>query len=414
MRLFQFCRIQVLGLGLAVLMTIGFTIQLLGIHFQKSFDSEDARSSPIIYELQPMSTPLQGKCVPKHHIVFLKTHKTAGSTILNILHRYGDRNRLNFALPFKYQFNYPNLFHSRRVKGYNAPNRPQYDILCHHMRFNLPEVQKVMPKDSFYFTIIRDPATMAESSFSYYRSVSSAFKKSPSFKAFIYNPSQYYRPGERSNHYARNLLWFDLGFNPDAEFSEALARAGSRAVEGSFNLVLIAEYFDESMVLLKEELCWELDDVVSFKLNTRGASIPLQNVEIERLRSWNALDWYLYNYFNHTFWEKVERFGRIRMDRELKILRERRQKLAELCLESSEPVVAENIKEQGIKPFQFGQEKILGWVIRKDLKPSIRSWCVQMVTPELQYKDLIDARQFISKTHNRSEITVTPKQNLGG
>ncbi|MEE6521407.1 hypothetical protein FKM82_019588 [Ascaphus truei] len=251
-----------------------------------------------------------------------------------------------------------------------------------------------MPPDSFLFTILRDPATMAESSFSYYRSVSSAFKKSPTFQAFISHPSRYYRPGERSNHYARNLLWFDLGFNPDTQYTESLARAGARAVEMAFGIVLLAEHFDESMVLLREALCWELDDVVSFKLNIRGGSRPLGHGEAEKLRAWNALDWHLYVHFNHTFWEKVDRFGRERMDREVRRLRERRQQLAELCLQGPEPVGAEEIREEGIKPFQFGQEKILGWAVRRDLEPETRARCVQMVTPELQYKDRLDERQF--------------------
>lgn len=265
-----------------------------------------------------------------------------------------------------------------------------------------------MPADSFYFTILRDPATMAESSFSYYRSVSSAFKKAPNFKTFIYHPSHYYNEGERSNHYARNLLWFDLGFNPNAPYTVTLARAGTRAVEGIFKLVLLAEYFDESMILLKEELCWDLDDVVTFKLNIRGSSRPLQPEEVKKLREWNALDWYLYDYFNSTFWEKVERFGKEKMDNEVSRLRQRRQQLAELCLEDLEPVRAEDIKEDSIKPFQFGQEKILGWVVRKDLQPYVRSRCVQMVTPELQYKDLLDARQFPAGSQNGTAPIVTP------
>ncbi|XP_053318857.1 galactose-3-O-sulfotransferase 4 [Spea bombifrons] len=407
MRLLQLCRIHVLGLGLVVLMTIGLTIQLLGTHFLK-------RPPQSVSVLRVVSPAPSRTCNPRRHVVFLKTHKTAGSTILNLLHRYGDRNGLMFALPLKYQFSYPNLFHSRHVKGYNALNEPTYDILCHHMRFNLPEVRKIMPPDSFYFTILRDPATMAESSFSYYRSVSSAFKKSPSFQAFITNPSKYYRRGERSNHYARNLLWFDLGFNPDATFTEALAKAGARAVEGTFHLVLLAEHFDESMILLKDQLCWGLDDVVSFKLNIRGASKPLERGDVERLRAWNALDWYLYTYFNRTFWEKVQHFGRERMDKEVKELRERRRQLAELCLEGLEPVKAEDIKDEAIKPFQFGQEKIMGWAIKKDLIPSTRTQCVQMVTPELQYKDLLDARQFPTGTRNGSEPAATPAKAKGG
>ncbi|KAM3910135.1 galactose-3-O-sulfotransferase 4-like [Leptodactylus fuscus] len=397
MRLSQVCRIQFLGFGLVALMAIGFTIQILGIHFPK-------RSSqiPPLHLVTEEPPPSYRTCQPKQHIMFLKTHKTAGSTILNLLHRYGDRNGLVFALPYRYQFNYPNSFQSHRVKGYNASFRQHYDIMCHHMRFNYQEVRKVMPPDTFFFTILRDPAKVTESSFSYYRAVSLAFKKAPNLKAFISHPSRYYRPGERSNHYARNSIWFDLGFNSDAPFTETYVKSGIRAVENIFNLVLLAEYFDESMILLKEELCWDLNDVVTFKLNSRGTSKALDNEDIEKLREWNKLDWNLYSYFNRTFWDKVEGFGRARMDYEVKKLKEKTQQLAKLCLEGSGPVVAEQIKEDAIKPFQPGKEKILGWAVRKDLPHEVRTRCIRMVTPELQYKDLLDAHQFPVVASNSS------------
>ncbi|KAG8429885.1 hypothetical protein GDO86_018959 [Hymenochirus boettgeri] len=143
MRFLQLCRPRILGIGLLGLMAIGLTIQVLGTHFQK-------RSQQLSVLLRPLTPLPERTCHPKTHIMFLKTHKTAGSTILNMLHRYGDKNSLTFALPYKYQFNYPNLFHTRRVKGYSDSSKQTYDILCHHMRFNLPEGQKIMPADSFY------------------------------------------------------------------------------------------------------------------------------------------------------------------------------------------------------------------------------------------------------------------------
>ncbi|XP_077326698.1 galactose-3-O-sulfotransferase 4-like [Lithobates pipiens] len=388
MKMGQVSRIRVMGFGLLALMAIELTMQLLGIHFPKM-----TSQSSTLRDLPSLPPPLPRTCQPKRHIVFLKTHKTAGSTILNLLHRYGDKNGLFFALPDKYQFNYPKFFNTHWVKGIKFQNRPQYDILCHHMRFSLSEVRKIMPADSFYFTIFRDPATMTESSFTYYRFTSSAFKKAPNFTAFISNPSYYYREKESYNHYARNLLWFDLGLNHNAPSTGTLARSGAQTVEETFNLVLLAEYFDESMVLLKEELCWDLDDVVTFKLNSRESSRPLEPEEVKKLRAWNSLDWYLYEYFNRTFWDKVERFGKEKMDNEVMRLRERRQQLAELCLQNLDPVRAEDI-EDAFKPYQNGQENILGWALKKDLEPYIHNRCVPMVTPELQYKDLLDARQF--------------------
>ncbi|OCT90577.1 hypothetical protein XELAEV_18019193mg [Xenopus laevis] len=392
--------------GLLVLFAIGFITQFLGRHLQKS--------SPQTFTVQRLLfSPSTSNCQPKSHIVFLKTHKTAGSTVLNMLNRYGDRNSLTFALPQKYQFSYPNLFNSNMVKGYDEVNKSTYDILCHHLRFNLPEVRKLMPADSFYFTILRDPATLAESSFSYYHSVSSVFKKAPNLTEFIAHPLYYYKPGEKGNQHARNFQWFDLGLDPDTPFNESLARADVKEIKRVFNLVLLSEYFDESMVLLKEELCWDLDDVVNFKQNSRESSTPLDKREKDMLRAWNALDWYLYVYFNRTFWEKVEKFGREKMDIEVSRLRERRQQLAEICLEGLDPVRGNEINEKGIKPFQFGQEKIMGWVVKMDLEPNTRAWCVQMVIPELRYKDILEAKQFPGSVRNGSKPAGTTVKLLG-
>lgn len=66
--------------------------------------------------------------------------------MLNLLHRYGDRNGLRFALPARYQFGYPRLFQASWVKGYRPQGggtKPPFHILCHHMRFNLKEVRGI-------------------------------------------------------------------------------------------------------------------------------------------------------------------------------------------------------------------------------------------------------------------------------
>eukprot|EP00079_Xenopus_tropicalis_P019306 XP_012808822.1 PREDICTED: galactose-3-O-sulfotransferase 4 isoform X2 [Xenopus tropicalis] len=388
MKLVRFCRQITQRLWLFVLLTLGVSVWLLGTNTQQR---------------RLLGNASEDTCRAKNHIMFLKTHKTAGSSILNILHRYGDRNSLNFALPYERDFNYSSYFNASWVKGFNNASRAPYDILCHHMRLNISEVGKVMPSDSFYFTILRDPAAMAESAFSYYRTYCPTFKEAPNLKAFIYNTSLYYRPNNESHHYARNLLWFDLGMDPDEPFTEEMASEGVRAVEDAFNLVLFAEHFDESVILLKEELCWELDDILTFKLNARETPTQLEQEDIERLRAWNSLDWYLYVYFNRTFWDKVERFGRERMDMELRRLRERRQQLAELCLEGLKPLKADEIQDEEIKPYQPTDEKILGWKVRHDLRPSTKARCVQMITPEVQYKYLLDDWQFPEDARYRAK-----------
>lgn len=90
--------------------------------------------------------PAAPSCPPRQRLVFLKTHKSGSSSVLSLLHRYGDRHGLRFALPARYQFGYPRLFQASRVKGYrpqSGDTQPPFHILCHHMRFNLKEVRSV-------------------------------------------------------------------------------------------------------------------------------------------------------------------------------------------------------------------------------------------------------------------------------
>lgn len=85
-------------------------------------------------------------CHPKSHIVFLKTHKTASSTILNILYRYGESRNLTFALPLNKhsQLYYPYLFASQFVEGFSSRRLREFHIMCNHMRFRKSEVSFIM------------------------------------------------------------------------------------------------------------------------------------------------------------------------------------------------------------------------------------------------------------------------------
>ncbi|XP_062840166.1 galactose-3-O-sulfotransferase 4 [Anolis carolinensis] len=379
---------QVLWAALAASMTIGFALQLLGVSFQKR--------EPLLQPLPPSPSPT---CRPRQHVVFLKTHKTGSSTVVNILHRFGDLRGLRFALPARYQFSYPSLFQARRVKGWHPRGRP-FDLLCHHMRFNLPEVRKVVPGDSFYFSVVRDPVSLAESAFSYFRGVASAFRRAPSLPAFLAAPQRFFRPGERGNHYARNLLWFDFGLDPPSAPGPGPVREALAGLDRTFDLVLLTEHMDESLVLLAEALCWALEDVVAFRHNLRSprARAPaLSPLDAARLRAWNHLDWQLYVHFNASFWERAERFGRGRLAEAVGRLRALRAEREGRCLRGGGPLEPTHIPDQAVRPFQFGQAPILGYALRPGLRPPWSQRCRRLVTPELQYKDLLDAKQFPPK-----------------
>ena len=63
---------------------------------------------------------------------------------------------------------------------------------------------------------------------------------------------------------------FDLGleqksFTEDEKISEFVDELSKK-----LNLVLIADYFDESLVLLKRLLCWDLEDIIYVKQKMRS------------------------------------------------------------------------------------------------------------------------------------------------
>ncbi|XP_059498539.1 galactose-3-O-sulfotransferase 2-like isoform X2 [Stegostoma tigrinum] len=407
----QWCTLSVLWMTIVILMAIGLAIQTLGIADKKRMTLEQLDpSQSLTMTLRGDGGAPQKSCQPKTHVMFLKTHKTASSTILNILYRFGEARNLMFALPNSYQFGYPFLFSTRKIKYYNPIKTQEYHIICNHMRFFRPQVEKVMGRGTFYFSILRNPVTLAESSFTYYKGTSMAFKKVESLEQFLRDPWRYYSVRERGSQYARNLMWFDFGFDHNSNDTADYVELVLKEISSTFHLILLSEYFDESMILLKDALCWEFDDVVSFKLNFRSDVTVrrLSDEAVRQVKAWNALDWKLYLHFNRTFWEKVESYGRERMRSDVQVLREKRRKLMELCLHGSKPVEASQIQDKIIKPFQYGRAQIMGYNLNSNLGNSTREKCLRMVMPELQYKDLLDAKLFpptpTSKSRQQLEL----------
>ncbi|XP_006875298.1 PREDICTED: galactose-3-O-sulfotransferase 2 [Chrysochloris asiatica] len=343
---------------------------------------------------------------PITHIMFLKTHKTASSTILNMLFRFTETHNLSVALPEgqRLHLGYPWLFMARYVesgKPKGPGQRRHFHVMCNHLRFNLPEVQKVMPEGTFYFSILRNPVFQLESSFIYYKDYAPAFQAPRNLSAFLASPETYYNESVSLNNvYARNNMWFDFGLDNNMWPEDSYVRKCIAEVEQNFQLILIADYFDESMVLLRHTLRWDLDDVVYFKLNSRSQqSISrLTPQDQELARKWSALDWRLYQHFNRTFWNRVHsELGLWRLRREVALLRARQRELMSLCVQDGEPKNKSQITDLQLKPYQSGKADILGYNLRPDLDNAMLQLCQRMVMPELQYMAHLYALQFPHK-----------------
>ncbi|XP_075730469.1 galactose-3-O-sulfotransferase 3-like [Rhipicephalus microplus] len=275
---------------------------------------------------------------PQRDVFFLKTHKTAGSSVLNLLLRRADGEGLNLALPKEatsHMMGYPQSFSPRdHMLNYSQCGlRP--NLMALHMRFNetgVKEVRKrfetrlncliakagVMPVDTVYVTILRRPTDAFASLFYYfelhnvYDANLTAFLKQPFFvQPTVYvikkasNPGRSFSPhinvcfvffalsvhpqtvrnSRLHGSLGFNQMAFDLGVDGDDMADRGSVEEISRFVESvdrTFHLVMIAERFTESLVLLRDLLGWQLDDVVTFKHNMRLKRYPRPDEEAVR------------------------------------------------------------------------------------------------------------------------------------
>ncbi|XP_028984170.1 galactose-3-O-sulfotransferase 3 [Betta splendens] len=348
----------------------------------------------------PRSHPSPG-LKPKHtNVAFLKTHKTASTTMQNLLFRFAERNNLTVALPVQacgHQFCYPRSFTSHFVHPHTLPP----NIITSHMRFSKAELQRLMPNDTIHVTILREPSSMFESLFSYYNQYCQSFKRVPngSLEAFLAEPWRYYRPDEKDAMYARNTLTFDLGGDKDRPATDvAYARAFVAEVERVFSLVMIAEYFDESLVLLRHLLSWDLDDILYVKLNMRTMSSKrsLTPGLPAKIRAWNSLDAHLYDHFNASLWRQLSALGPACVAREVRLLRQAQERLMRRCFGGRMPLLrsAAQIKNKDLRPWQpSGKVDIVGYDLPINLSNGFLSpaqeLCLKLIMPEVQYTRLL-------------------------
>ncbi|XP_060887070.1 galactose-3-O-sulfotransferase 3 [Labrus mixtus] len=366
------------------------------------------------------SLPLWG-LKPKHtNVAFLKTHKTASSTMQNLLFRFAERNNVTVALPMQacsHQFCYPRSFTPHFVHPHTIPP----NIITSHMRFNKAEMQRLMPNDTIYITILREPGSMFESLFSYYNQYCQSFKRVPngSLEAFLEEPWHYYRPDEKDSMYARNTVTFDLGGDKDRPATDVTyAQTFLVEVERVFSLVMIAEYFDESLVLLRHLLNWDLDDILYVKLNMRttNSKRSLTPGLSSKIRDWNSIDALLYDHFNASLWRQLSAMGHACVAREVRLLRQAQERLMRSCFGGRMPLLrsAEQIKNKDLRPWKpSGKVDIVGYDLPVNLSRGFSSQaqelCLKLVMPEVQYTRVLLRSQLLR--YRRSYQFRPPQQS---
>ena len=180
------------------------------------------------------------------------------------------KHDLKIALPKNNgnRFFYPQSFAKLMIKPFDDGSEPV--IIANHLRAS-PDLYETFP-GAKRITILRDIPSLYESSFGYMKDLSRPYKKAGSIERFYENPMKFYNAddpaGKGGNDvFARNHVAFDLGlpWTEEDKFEESI-----EYLQKTLDLVVLSDFFKESMILLRKELCWEWDDVLFFVTNQRS------------------------------------------------------------------------------------------------------------------------------------------------
>ena len=122
---------------------------------------------------------------------------------------------------------------------------------------------KVLPDDSFWFTILREPVAYFESAYVYFGAKQIT---GVNYRTFIFNHEKYISKLS-SNHLILYGLRTDLGFKRLADINSSTV---IQHMEENFDLVIVSTFFDHGLSYLKKKLCWSFDNVTYLEQNQRS------------------------------------------------------------------------------------------------------------------------------------------------
>ena len=180
-------------------------------------------------------------------------------------------------------------------------------------------------------------------------------------------------------------MLFDLGLNHKQLDNQTLVREKIQEIEADFDLVMIAEYFYESLILLRHELCWKLQDVTSFTLNARIKSDQDKMKKRTRklLAKYLKHDYMLYNHFKKIFIKSLSAFGYTRLEAEVEKLSELDDNIYQKCSLEPRP----NGFLSGDQKW-YGPSNLFGYDVHSDQEE-----CISMTMSGLKLIDRIRNKQ---------------------
>ncbi|XP_052785161.1 galactosylceramide sulfotransferase-like [Mya arenaria] len=289
----------------------------LSSRFSQNIPIDDPKIPRSDQRIKSFSNP----SIPEaHRLVFLKVHKTGSSTVQNIFLRFGLSRNLTFVLAhdkhsltesgYSNVISFQNSLSEKNIVPH--PTGKQYDIMCCHVIYNKRNFTRMLPADMKYIGITRQPIKRLESAFRF-------FKLFPGVNLTDFAASPF-RYDKEKNSMANNRMAFEFGF-PLRLFPNSGIQLDGLVIKQEVNdyldelmndycLIMINERLDESAVLLKRILGWQLKDIFYQKqMVSKEEPRRFSSNDVDKLNAFLYLDFALYERAVEEFNKKVLREG---------------------------------------------------------------------------------------------------------
>lgn len=174
-----------------------------------------------------------------------------------------------------------------------------------------------MEEDAAFVTIFRDPSYVFEALYYFY---DFARPMQMGLKELIRSPKDWPKVKQKGTRkiYGTNQMSWDLGFDTignetrnSAKNDTKIVKEFIRKIDREFDLVMILEHMEASLVLLCDLMNWPLEHVVHLQLNKRSADrvTQLDPGDCHMVLKMNSIDERVYQYFLDKFWRLVRDYG---------------------------------------------------------------------------------------------------------
>lgn len=247
------------------------------------------------------------------HVAFVKVHKTGSTTIQNVIQRFGLCRNLSFVLPVKgdHVFNDYGRIRHDDLLFYKGSKR-KFEILCNHVVYNKEDFVSILPLDTKYISMIRNPFDQFISAYEFYyydKRLVYKYLVPSNISMFLEHPS-FYEFWFTGYSYTNNRMSFDLGLLAKDFHSQDVIDDFLFRLENDFELIMIMEHMNESLLLLRRRLGWKLTDVLYIPKNVnKRKSSHNEFTESDRVKhqKWGTADYALYAHFSKLFWSLVRK-----------------------------------------------------------------------------------------------------------